>query len=81
MEMKNTRVADYIIVWPKLNKLARLLIVIEKLKVLNDVLNKNKKPFMLSFVASQEARTNKFLKMYLFAKKLLEPCLELVVLD
>ena len=39
------------------------MIVIEKLKVLNDVLNKKcKTQFMLSFVANQYAWTKKFLE-------------------
>ena len=44
--------------------------VIEKLKVLNDILNKkNKKPWVLLFVNSQDALTNKFLKNVFICKE------------
>ena len=47
-------VSDYIHFWVRLNKVPRSMIVIEKLKILNDGLNKNnKEPFILPFVASQ----------------------------
>ena len=76
------RVADYILFFSKGDKGGRSIIVIEKLKVLNDVLNKkNKKPFMLPFVASQDAWTNKCLKIDLSARKIMEPCFELVAKD
>ena len=46
------------------------MIVIEKLKVLNDVLNKKSKmTFILSFVASQNAWTTKFLKNVFICKE------------
>ena len=73
-------VTEYIFFFKKLDKRERSMILIEKLKVLNDGLNKkNKTPFMLPYVASQNAWTKKFLKHVSICKELLEPCLKLVV--
>ena len=58
----------------KLDKGGRLMIIIEKLKILHDVLNKNKKnkkPCMLPFLASQDTWTNKFLKNVFICKEAL----------
>ena len=45
-------VIDYILFWARLDKVPRQMIVIEKLKVLNDKKN-NKKPFIIPFVPCQ----------------------------
>ena len=63
--------ADCILFFGKLDKGGRLIIAIEKLKILNDVLKKEKKPFMLTFVASQDVWTNKFLKNVFLCKEAL----------
>ena len=48
-------VANYILFFAKLDKGGRLMIIIEKLKVLLDVQNRNNtKPFMLPFVANAD---------------------------
>ena len=56
-------VADYILFFAKLDKGGRSMIIIEKLKVLLDVQNRNNpKPFMLPFVASDDGWMNELLK-------------------
>ena len=58
------------------------MIIIEKMKVLLDVQNKNNpKPFMLPFVASDNGWMNQFLKSVLFARKLFEQSLELIAME
>ena len=55
-------ITDYILFWARLDKVARTMIVIEKLKILNNGLKKNnKKLFIILFVASQLPLTNKFM--------------------
>ena len=65
-------VADYILFFAKLDKGGRSMIIIEKLKVLLDVQNRNNpKPFMLLFVASNDGWMNEFLKSVFICKEAL----------
>ena len=58
----NNCVTDYIHFQARVDKAPRSVNVIEKLKILNDGLNKNnKKPFVLPIVSNQEPLTNEFL--------------------
>ena len=54
-------VADYILFWARLDKVPRQMIVIEKLKVLNNVGQLKKiKPFIIPFVPCQLIWTNEY---------------------
>ena len=65
-------VIDYILFWARLDKVPRQMIVIEKLKILNDGLNKNnKKPFIIPFVPCQLIWTNKFMTNEFICKEAL----------
>ena len=65
-------VGDYILSFAKLDKGGRSMIIIEKMKVLLDVRNRNNpKPFMLPFVASDNGWMNEFLKCVFICKEAL----------
>ena len=65
-------VTDYILFWTRIDKVPRIMIVIEKLKLLNNGLKKNnKKPFILPFVASQLPWTNDFMTNEFICKEAL----------
>ena len=58
---KKKSVADYILFFAQLDKRGGSMIIIEKLKVLLDVRNRNNpKPFMLPFVATNDGWQNEF---------------------
>ena len=55
-------VIDYILFWAKLDKVPAQMIVIEKLKVLNNVvITMNKKPFIIPFVPCESEWTNEYM--------------------
>ena len=73
-------VTDYILFWARLNKVLRSMIVIVKLTILNDGLNKNNnKPFILLFVACQLPWTNKFTTKKFVFKEALGTLLDMVI--
>ena len=72
MYYKKKSVADYILFFAKLDKRGGSMIIIEKLKVMLDVRNRNNpKPFMLPFVATNDGWLNEFLKNVFICKEAL----------
>ena len=65
-------VIDYILFWARLDKVPRQMIVIEKLKVLNNVgQKKNIKPFIIPFVPCQRPWTNEYMSNKYICKEAL----------
>ena len=55
-------VTDYILFWERLDKVVpRTMVIIKKLKILNDGLKKNKKPFIIPFVSCQLIWINEYM--------------------
>ena len=64
-------VTDYILFWVRLDKVPRIIIVIEKLKILKYGQKNNKKPFIIPVVASPIPWTNKFMTNQFICKEAL----------
>ena len=71
-EGRKNCVIDYILFWAKLDKVPAQMIVIEKLKVLNNVvITMNKKPYIISFVPCEMELTNKYMSNEYICKEAL----------
>ena len=65
-------VIDYILFWARLDKVPAQMIVIKKLKVLNNVAQKmNNKPFIIPFVPCEMEWTNKYMSNEYICKEAL----------
>ena len=74
-------VTDYILFWARLDKVPAQIIVIEKLKVLNNVgQKKNNKPFIIPFVPCQLPWIINIFQTNISVRKLLVPCLDTVLI-
>ena len=72
---RNNCIIDYILFWSRLDKVPRQMIVIEKLKVINNVGQKKKnKPFVVPLVPCQLIWTQDLWQTNISARKLLGPC-------
>ena len=65
-------VTDYILFWARLDKVPAQMIVIEKLKVLNNLAQKmNNKPFIIPFVPCESVWTNEYMSNEYICKEAL----------